>query len=428
MKFNFTDYKKIEADPYKVVTNPDILTANADFSEDGIQSARIFGSQSESNYSCSCGKTSGRFSKGMMCPKCKTNVIENITSEKTGWIILKDTFLINPILFHFISKVMPIDKILGKGTDCVYCGIGMDEFHAKFDEILEHYSKKTKKKEHVEMLLKNRDSIFTDKIFISGIAIRPAKIMNGKLTYDKLNNFYSNILQNSVLLEKKGLINSVRQMLIYEMQQKYNESSQYVFDMLSKKNGAIRNLLLGYRVNFSSRSVIVPGRAEHKLSEISIPYMTFFEMMRYHIINLIMEHWGLDYLQANRRVVKAKRVFDEKLYNFAVKKLIVEHDTRVIFNRNPTIGVGSMLQLRITEVHRDMNDFTMAINSGILGLLSGDYDGDTLNMFLLIDDNFRDFLDPLNPTNLIIDSNTGMLNEILSIDRDVVTGLNNFIK
>lgn len=428
MAFKFINHNEIVIDKTRIVTNPDVIDSNGKFTDDGIYSKRIFGSIHEISYSCDCGDTNGRFTFGTICPKCKTKVSENDNSMKTGWILLNNAFIMNPLLYILIGKIIPMKDVLFDGKEKKYYGIGMDAFKENFDEILKHFSKPGKKEDIIEFINDNRDNIFTDKVFVSGISIRPAKVMNGKFTYDKLNDFYSNILKNNTLLIKKGLVDKMRQNLIFEMQVKYNEAADYQIELLSGKSGVIRDLLLGYRVNFSSRSVIAPGGSDQGINDIHIPYVTFMEVYKYHLIHLMKTHWGYDYIQAINRVTKAKRKFDSKLLEFGSRKLLVERVTKLALNRNPSISVMSMLTLRVVKVHEDMEDFTFSISNQILTGMGGDYDGDTLSGFHLIDNKFIDFFDPLSPTNLIVDTNTGKLNTAFSVDRDVVIGLTSFMK
>jgi len=42
---------------------------------------------------------------------------------------------------------------------------------------------------------------------------------------------------------------------------------------------------------------------------------------------------------------------------------------------NPSISYGSILLLKVKEIKRNYDDFTLSVNNLILKYLSGDYDG-----------------------------------------------------
>ena len=140
-----------------------------------------------------------------------------------------------------------------------------------------------------------------------------------------------------------------------------------------KRNGLIRNQICGTRINFSARNIISPAKAGYKMDEIVLPYMTFLELYKYEIMNVLCKVKNIDLIEANKIVFNAMINFDEDVY-MIMKKIISEEEIGVLLNRNPTIAMGSILYLKVAGIKHNNYDNTMSINNLILSLLAGDYD------------------------------------------------------
>ena len=75
----------------------------------------------------------------------------------------------------------------------------------------------------------------------------------------------------------------------------------------------------------------------------------------------------------------------------------------------------------------DYTDLTLGVNNVILSLLNGDYDGDTLNIIPLFDNEMKKvFSGTFSPNSLMINSNDGKFNFKLNIERDQALGIYTF--
>ena len=96
---------------------------------------------------------------------------------------------------------------------------------------------------------------------------------------------------------------------------------------------------------------------------------------------------------------------------------------QVIINRNPTINFGSILSMYCIGIN---DNFTMAISNQILRLIAGDYDGDVLNILLVINDAFgkacNNIFNPRN--NMYISHNDGLFNMSAGVQRDTIINAN----
>jgi methenyltetrahydromethanopterin cyclohydrolase len=181
------------------------------------------------------------------------------------------------------------------------------------------------------------------------------------------------------------------------------------------------------RINFSARNIISPARSGYKIDEIVLPYMTFLYLYKLEIMNVLVRVKNIKFNEAEKVWYNATLSLDEEVY-MVMKKMITDEEVGILLNRNPTISYGSILYLKVAGIKHSYEDMTMSIHNGILSLLSGDYDGDVLNVVSLKDVEMKTiFREVFSPISLMIDSNTGHFNEALNLERDQVLGLNNLL-
>jgi DNA-directed RNA polymerase beta' subunit len=242
---------------------------------------------------------------------------------------------------------------------------------------------------------------------------------------DEINNIYIRILKSvKILTTKADLLPIVVNSTLGMIQAEYFTLNEYALDYIRSKEGLIRNQICGVRLNYTARSIISPAFAGRKIDEIVVPYKTFLELYKFEIINVIKNVKKVSYKEAETIHFNAGLKFDEEVY-LIMKDLIDHNEVGVLLNRNPTINIGSILYLRITDIKHNIDDLTMSVNNCILTLLAGDYDGDTLNLISIKDSETRDlFKSIFSPIHLMIDPKNGKFNNDLNLERDQVLGLN----
>ena len=438
------------------------------FSDDSLFSRRIFGDMdSEEEFACECGKLKGKFYEGKCCDKCGAPVsFIGLNINKYGWIDLSlSTYengvvvdkgngfhVIKYIMYSFLEKIIgretlrniihsrstititgeinndEIDEIRNAETKNKYYYIGLEKFYEQYDEVLKYYyDLMSKPDEKIYNFVKNRDEVFTDKIPVVSIILRPAMRTSEGLKLDDINIKYQAILKNLKIVKDSTIIPIVREATIEEIQAEYMLLSERILDNIKSKSGLIRSQICGTRINFSARNIISPARAGIGIDEISVPYLTFLELYKFEIVGILKQISNISYKEAEREWFNATLKMNDKIY-MIMQKMISENDVGVLLNRNPTIAYGSILYLKIKEVKHDYNDVTMSLNSTLLTLLAGDYDGDVLNLISIKDKSTREaFKQVFSPVNLIIDSNNGSFNTALNLERDQILGLNNLI-
>jgi len=160
-----------------------------------------------------------------------------------------------------------------------------------------------------------------------------------------------------------------------------------------------------------------------------MPYLTFLELYKFQIINILHSVDNLNYNEALQRFNQATLKFDEYIYSI-MNELIekTEGGLQILLNRNPSINYGSILTLRIRAVKKCYDDFTLSLSNLLLHFLSGDYDGDTLNLVPLMDNSMKEIFKIFNPNNLIISKNDMKFNPEAGLNADQVLGIFSLVK
>ncbi len=374
-------------DPSKLVTSHEIFskksivlnvegvpTEQKKFNDVGLFSTRIFGNMdSEEEYSCDCGHLHGKFYENAVCPKCGTEVkFIGMNIDKCGWIDLSlnkynddgtiaeegnGTHVIEYIPYYQLEKIIGkenlkkiihvlntiniegdidetmLENIRTQSPEAKYWYYGIDDFYKNYNEILDYYYnlKENKNKELYEFL-KNKDEIFTDKIPVVSIILRPAMRTADGLKLDDINIRYQNILKDLEMIKDPNAMKISRDTSIELIQAEFMLLSEEILETVKSKKGIIRNQICGTRINFSARNIISPAKAGIKIDEIVLPYLTFIELYKFELINIIKTTQGISFKAAEKVWYKATLKFDEKVY-LIMKKMIAENELGVLLNR-----------------------------------------------------------------------------------------------
>lgn len=308
--------KKKDLSKLPIVTNPESIDKKGDFNEDGIFSERIFGPDSDP---------------------------DNITAEAI--IHLGENFILNPLGYHRIKKLIgnkrfqeiinsekPIDEngnvIEPENDRNSY--IGLVEFRKRFLQILKEEVKKDKRQTKdynrvVQWYLS--DLLFQNYVVVFSPKLRPATINKATKTFrhseinkefnlliahsNSLKSLDENYSDNSVELQKLNLLSKIQDDSIQIADRVINEN-------IKGKSGTIRKLLMGSRVGFSARSVIVPG-PDLKMNEFRINYKIFLEIYKPLLANLINRTENIPLPKAEEILEKAGNIFDEKVYKYMME-------------------------------------------------------------------------------------------------------------
>jgi len=142
-------------------------------------------------------------------------------------------------------------------------------------------------------------------------------------------------------------------------------------DMLKGKQGRFRQNLLGKRVDYSGRSVIVVG-PELKINECGLPKVIAIELFRPFVINKIIER-GLAF-----NIKQANRLIEQGIPEVWEILEEVISSRRVLLNRAPTLhrlGIQAFKPVLI-------EDLAIRIPSLVCTAFNADFDGDQMAVHL----------------------------------------------
>jgi len=452
---NIVSSSEIYSRKNELILEDGVMKEVKSFDEKGLFSKKIFGNlNADEEFSCECGKYVGKFYEGTHCDKCEGEVKPiQANIDRVGWIDLKDNYIIKYISYFLLEKIIGRDNLrnivhlpnkitmegnideeeikLIRATSPAhkYWHLGIKNFKDNYKEVIDYYHNLNGEKEtKVYEFLEDIDDVFTNKIPVISIVLRPAMRTADGLKLDELNNVYINILKNvETINDDINITDIIRDLTIELVQAEYFQLSTKIMDNIKSKGGLIRNQIMGTRINFSARNIISPAKAGYKIDEVVLPYLTFLNLYKYEIVNILTKIKGVNYVEAEEIWFRASLKIDEEIY-MIMKKMIVDDEVAILLNRNPTISYGSILYMKIAGIKHDYDDLTMSLHNGVLTLLAGDFDGDVLNIISIKDSEMREvFKEVFSPISLIIDSNRGHFNTSLNLERDQVLGLNNLL-
>lgn len=404
-------------------------------------------------YKCECGKLTSRIHHGITCPTCNTKVKYIDDDFKYfGWICLKDPyFVIHPNLYKSIefligaknltAMICPIDEKNEDGftmeptatqlKEGPFHGIGMIDFKERFIEILDYYkSKNPNKKEYYDDIIANKDKLFIQSIPVYTTHLRAFSVEDKSLFFEGVNAIY-NVLSKLAASVNRDQLRIFRKkkpknLLLYDIQTKYNELYKEIEAILAQKKGSIR-ALFGGRYNFSSRSVIIPN-PKLRIDEVTLPYNGLVELLQQRIINILQKSYNITYSEAYKIWYKSQIVRNDRVY--AIIEGLIKDQRRglpILINRNPTIKYGGILQMFVVGIS---NNFTMNIPVQVLKKLAADFDGDCLNILLIINKAFLEqAVAKFNPRNaMFISRNDGYFDNELNHCRDSLINANSLVQ
>ena len=232
-------------------------------------------------YRCKCGEFKGIIWKDEECPLCHTKVeFRDTNINFTGWISLGECAIVNPFYYFRLGSVIgqtAIQEILmprrvvdidgnvrvqsademDEAPKHPYVGLGVTEFEKNFEEIMEYFKQKKKKKaEEIDLLVKEKGSVFTHHIPVYSTFLRPQSITSDTFYFNSIDKHINPIFSLSEKLESSEEID--RLFILARIQSHVNQLWEVNFELLNKKEGLIRGQILGGSCNYTSRNVIIP--------------------------------------------------------------------------------------------------------------------------------------------------------------------------
>lgn len=426
--------------------------------QDGIFSSR-FGSNSMSDsdaftdkYRCACGHLRGKINAGMECPNCKTIVRfldDNIST--VGFLVTKQNqWIINPALYAALASFIGSHKLdniikarvpvnedgiempIAVDPNDPYAGIGMVEFHNRFEEVMEYYHAKNLNNPNKEMAYfdiidaHSKGQVWCHTIPVYTSLLRPISLENGSLKYEECNDEFRILaeLVKRIRKDNLGINRKTKELtsLLYDIQVNYNKLYEKLLNILARKKGDYRSAI-GGRYCYSARSVIIQD-TKLRCDEIILPFAMLLELLQQVIINILVRSYHCSYAVAYSKWHMAQITSHDKIIYNIINGLIKDRERGlpVLINRNPSIQKGSLL---FTYAVGISDDYTMSLNTQILPHLGADFDGDTLNSLYLYNESFINVAKTvLSPRYMYISNNDGLCNKDSFPARDIIINAN----
>ncbi|WOX79390.1 DNA-directed RNA polymerase subunit beta' [Candidatus Shikimatogenerans bostrichidophilus] len=249
----------------------------------------------------------------------------------------------------------------------------------------------------IELFHKGKNKNLPKYMIIKNLPIIPPDLRpiitleEGKYASSDLNEFYRKIIirnnrlkklisinaPNIILKnEKRILQESIDSLLdnsrkLYAVKSESNRSLKSLSDILKGKQGRFRQNLLGKRVDYSARSVIVVD-PKLKLYECGLPKNIALELYKPFLINKLINKGIINSISLAKKYIKNKNPLICKI----LKKVIKGHP--ILLNRAPTLHRLSIQAFQPILI----NGKAIKLHPLVCGAFNADFDGDQMAIHL----------------------------------------------
>lgn len=390
-----------------------------------------------------CGETKGEYNVGVLCEHCGTRVasITDKPIESVLWMEVPkgvDAF-IQPLIFTILNNAFSNGRIewIRWLTDSRYqipqtvklqknklyhtfkemgWKRSINNFYQNFDTVMDilfdgpirFFNSVYTKDIYKQFITENRDRVFCKYLPIPSRHIFITERSGGKETYvDKV--IYSAIDAVHTLMSlNTGIKPPTQHVLESRTIKAVTQLSTYYEDFvknnLSKKPGMFRRQVYGNRLDFSGRAVVSSIAEPHNYDELYFPWGLSVNILKNHITNKLLKKGfkpGDIEEFIDIHTLKYSPLLDE-----IFKELIDEcpyPGIPVLWNRNPTLTRASTQLLYVTKIKPDPNIRTVSFSVLCLVGCNADFDGDEMNIAMLLDHVEHEAFAPLAPHFSVMD-------------------------
>lgn len=427
----FLDINKFCED-LKEVTTTKIMNRKR-FHSEGLFSEQIFGPLK--NYTCQCGTYYGISRSGGRCEICGVDIVHSNERRKRFAKISLPIAVLNPIFLDVLSEIAG-KSLLGVLKDLMihdntFLFIDGDEVRTTSDrnsipENTPYFEKLEAIYEAIrftsdllvregppelvsrwKIIYENLDKLLIKNVIVLPPDLRPAAkgVEKNNQVVDQINRYYMQILHqveamgNSVI----DVYNDKR--LFYEyfryVQKDVSELYKHIIEKLSKKEGLIRGHILGKRIDFSGRGVIVPDPTL-KLNQCSIPYLMFLELFKLQVAKKLIEYRKFKLL--NDSIDFIDQCIEEKDISLFKICQEISKDEVCMLNRQPSLHRLNLIGFQVLI----SLDNVIKIHPLVCNGFNADFDGDQMAVYIPVSEQAKKevvnkmFMSKnlINPTNL----------------------------
>src|SRR5207248_1803306 len=297
--------------------------------KDGLFCERIFGP--EKDWECACGKYRGMKYKGMICDRCGVKVTHSrVRRKRMGHIELAA-----PVVHIWFFKAMPsrLGNLLDMKTTSLEKVIYFQDYVVTDPKSTELEKQQLlTEEEYREAKTQYGDGSFDAEM--GAEAVR--KLLVGLDLVKLSDQLRKNLVETNSKQKKKDLINRLK--IVESIRDSDNRPDlgssnrplKSLTDMIKGKQGRFRENLLGKRVDYSARSVIVVG-PRLRLHQCGLPKKIALELYQPFIIRKLKELGHADTIKSAKKMLERK---DEEVWDI-LEAVIQNHP--VLLNRAPTL-------------------------------------------------------------------------------------------
>jgi DNA-directed RNA polymerase subunit beta' len=437
---NILDYNKFCED-LQPITSVKVFKKRF-FHAEGLFSEQIFGPLK--NYTCQCGTYYGISKSGGNCKDCGVDIVNSNERRKRFAKIVLPIPVVNPLMYDLIVSLggkaikAPLDNLMKNEKSILYV-LGDETFVVHDEEIIPKSATQYEKAEAIHVLVKtfsemmyedlqdenwrklvkNIDNFLIREIIVLPPDLRPSTQSGSKQLMDKINRYYIQILTKKEVMQASHL-EAIRDKSIYytffrNLQKDVKELHEKILEKLAKKEGLIRGNILGKRIDFSGRAVIVPEPAL-SLDECVLPYKMILEIFKLQIAKRII---GLGMFKK----LPTALTYINRCIKFNHLKLLPICEEIIkgkvcILNRQPSLHRLGMLGFNILV----SKDSVIKVHPLICHPFNADFDGDQMAMYIpLSEETIQEVKDKMFVTKNLVSPANEQLTTLPS--QDIVLGI-----
>jgi DNA-directed RNA polymerase subunit beta' len=381
------------------------MMAKKKFHPKGLFSEQIFGPVR--NYTCQCGTYYGISGAGGTCAICEVDIVNSDERRRKFARIILPFPVVNPIFYELIadiggSKVKGLLDDLMRNEQSILFVLEDEYGVTTSDTAVPSGAEKFEKVEAIDKLIRDLSHMFVedgilewrvirdnlDKLFIHNVLVlppdlRPAakNIERNNQVVDQINRYYIQILTKKEIMRDTIVDIHRDKKLFYsyftQIQKDVNELYAHIISKLAKKEGLIRGNILGKRIDFSGRAVIIPDPVL-KLDECVLPYLMFLELFKLQISKKLIEIGRFKLLNDSIDFVDdCIEMRSPVLYRVCEE---IAEDEVCLLNRQPSLHRLSMVGFNI----KISLDNVIKIHPLACPGFNADFDGDQMAVYIPI--------------------------------------------
>jgi len=345
------------------------------FTEFGLFSEQIFGPLRD--YTCQCGIMK---QNGERCQVCGVKYIKSEARDYTFSVIKLPFRIIAPQLFHILCK---IDTSILKDLESYK--LDMERVYQMVDEIEAGTYESTSQNVAIARGMISQFPQYKDmrEVLVIPPNLRPVTGSAKKYLADSINDAYQSIIEQVNEYEKTVIKNNyhvmITQKIIYQ-----NLYLNEIINKLSGKQGLIRQYMLGKRVDFSGRTVIVPDVTLPN-DVVRVPYKILAKIFEPYIINKYS-----NVIQAYNDLTTFNKTGElSPELRKVINQICVNDKIPIIINRQPTLHRMSMRAYYPIPTDSKAMYIPIIITEGF----NADFDGDQMAIYApIIDEEIEEYM------------------------------------